>query len=127
MPNRLSRGPGSERGGILVEGVLTVASVGLAVALNVELARRAWKEVLLHHGAFLSAREEALGGVTKSSRFFDLARERGAFVEVERVSSSEGVTAKAHQRFPSLVRFDFGRGSKHHFEVTHQCTFPYSR
>lgn len=125
------------RGSVVVEGVLTLFLITLACVLNTELVRRAHYEVLLHHGAFLLVRGRALGKSNARVRAEvrdllqkALGAERGKnlsrLLDVEESAVGKGMEVKVHYRYPSFLRFRYGRGTKHHFEITKPCKFPFS-
>lgn len=130
----------SARGSILVEGLAGVTLLLLAACLNLEVVRRAWYEVTLHHAAFLFARSRALGGGEERSRrlvrrflFRALgeakARAVGRGLRLGEDVDSLGLVSRVHYRFPAFLRFPYdaaGRKpawTKHHFEVTRRCRF----
>ena len=127
----------SQRGGILIEGVVALTVLLLAICLNLEMVRRSQFEVLLHHGAFLFVRGRALGvGLQESRQVLTDLLTRGLgktlgshlsrSIHLQETSGPGGRETTLHIRFPTFMRFEFpdGRGrTKHHFELTKRCRF----
>lgn len=114
------KAPAPARGSILVEGLLTLGSVTLFCLLNLELVRRARLETRLHFAAFAAVRRQAIGGPSR------LAGSGWGRVRFENGHSGRGLWVSAHRRYPTLLSFPVRGYRKHHFEITHRCTFPSS-
>jgi len=128
---------------ILQEAAITLFILSLAVGMNLELVRRAQYEVLFRHACFLYVRERSLGsGLAKSRHavftFLETAlgyrKTRSVFIglHLDEVRVAQGLEAKVHYRYPSLVQFlyQFRKNNgaeltfrKHHFELTETCRY----
>ncbi len=126
----------TEKGSILIEAVFGLSAVLGSVWINLELMKRAQLDLLLHHSAFLAVRAKALGATSSNARAqMRLLFERSWGAAGDRLwretdyleeASREGGRIKLHARFPSLWSFKNMKLTKHHFESTRSCLFPFS-
>ena len=124
-----------ERGSVLVEGLAVLSLCLMSVVVNFELIRRVRFEVVFHHAAFLTARfrmfglgaREARGKATEfvESALGDVPRNEGT-LDVEENRFQENLESLWRLRYPAFLRFPYEGQTKHHFEVTKKCKFPYS-
>lgn len=125
---------GCRRGSILLEASIALCLLVFAVGVNLELVRRAHSKVLFEHSCFLYVRARALGtGVVQSRKqvfhFLEHAlgyqRTRSIFIglHLEEELVTDGIEARVHYRYPSLLRFPYRGQQKHHFELTEKCKF----
>lgn len=125
----------NSRGALLVEGTIALGVFCTALFANLELVRRAYFEVLLHHGAFLGVRAAVLEAEPRASvrRFWvkALGESHGErflkSAELDLIPFSRGVLYRAHLEFPTWLNFSVPGGTKHSFEVTRKCRFFLSR
>lgn len=123
------------RGSLLVEAVIGLSLVCMACVANLELVRRSFYEVLLHHGAFLAVRGAVFGTPPSlpAQRFWNaaLGTERAKGFRRQTDFSlqrySDGVLVRAHFSYPSWFQFPLENGLKRSFEVTRKCHFVLSR
>ena len=128
------------KGQSLIEAVITLFLMLLAVFINLEAVRRSHMEVLLHHGAFIFARNRALGLGCEAARhgvslFLQEALGSHAGISFARKidfcerRERKGLVGLLHFRYPTLIRFSgwhHGKDCfKHHFELTKACIFPF--
>ncbi len=121
-----------ESGAVIVEAALVLFPLVLMLTLLVELHRRVFEEVLLHHVAFIAVRARVWGSPAKAERsvahFLDqvVGPKFGAsYGRSLKVDFGYGQTcfARVYRRFPLLLPFRRGAIRKHHFEVTRRCRF----
>lgn len=120
------------RGAVMVEAAMILFPLLLLLVLLVEMHRRVFQEVLLHHAAFLSIRSRLWGSEHRAREVVDrflvqaMGREgargfrRGLSVDF---GQGEECFARAYRRYPALIAFSWNGKSKHHFEVTRRCRF----
>lgn len=119
------------RGQLVVEAVVTCLILTLALGLSLELVRRAHRETAGHWVSFVSARQRALGLSTRDQlrRNREFLNRAGVaegdldFRETFNVSGS--LMFRTWMRYPALFRFPWNQWTKHHFEVTNRCPFPF--
>ena len=129
-----SRPARNDSGSVLIESTFSVFLVLSLLFFSVEVTRRAQIQWGVQCALFLFNRGHGFNGdgyrgilpKSKLERAFgaELARPFFARMRVERTRKVNGVETKVYLRFPSLLRFSYGGGMKHHFEVTRKCLFP---
>jgi len=123
-------------GQVLIEASCALALVLGTVWLNLELVRRAQLDLLLHHASFLGARARAMGAPVREARwqmktFLTNSWGRAGEKLWRATDYTEDFTDRGgwvhlHARFPSLWSFRGEGLTKHHFESTRKCLFPFS-
>jgi len=104
--------------------------------MNLDLIRKTQYELLFHHASFLWVRYRALGSGEREAkkailRFLRTALDRDGGekiqkrLEIQTNPTEYGVEARLHYRYPLLLSFPWRGQTKHHFEVTKTCTFPF--
>lgn len=131
--SRLAR---NKSGSILVESTLSIFLVISLLIFSVEVTRRAQIQWGVQYALFLFNRGHGFNGggyrgtllKSKLKTAFgpDGVRSFSRRMKVNKVRKGRGVETKIYLRFPSLLRFSYRRGTKHHFEVTRKCLFPSS-
>ena len=125
------------RGSLLLEAVLALPLLVGVSLINIEVVRRARQEVLLEQSAFLFVRARALGASSERalglvSQFVSLALgSDSAKRYLKQLRIEEAILAgkwrvKFHQRYRTLLNFPVWDQTKHHYEVTRACHFPFS-
>ena len=134
----ISKSPRKRRnsGQVLVEASAILTLVVGSVWINLELIRRAQLDLLLHHCAFLAARSRMLGVTVAETRrevrhFMEESWGRAGERLWRQTDYSEEFTERGgwvrlHARFPSLWSIQNEEITKHHFESTRKCLFPFS-
>ena len=125
-----------ERGSVLVEGLAVLSLCLMGVVVNFEMIRRVRFEVVFHHAAFLTARFRMLGLGTREARgkawefvesaLGEIAREGEGTMTIEERRFQKSLESRWQLRHPAFLRFPYEGRTKHHYEVTKKCKFPYS-
>lgn len=119
------------RGSALLEALLVLPLLGVALALNLELLRKTARESALHWVTFAWTRERALGASRsqvgrRAHLFWARALSGAAEPRVDETRTVGGLTVRAHDRYPSLMRVRFSGGWKRSYEVNTQCRYYFS-
>ncbi len=134
MGNRSRRR--GQRGQVFVELIFALPFLLYLSGLALDLVRCAEYHMVFHHVACSTVRRQSLGiagGGEREvrlglARFFGPGFPRAGRFEVEHTWSSSGRgrmrTVGLHYRYPQFFRFPLGEQTKHHMEVSAQCSFP---
>ncbi len=129
-----------------MEGVLVIFILVFTTLLNLELLRRAYYEVLLHHAVFIRARDSVMGVEAYRSRqkicklFREAMGDEGSrlcqtlelSVRTGYSYGGNGNVAKVYVKYPLFIRVekeDSKTGSRNvqsNMEITRTCLYPTS-
>ena len=127
------------RGSILIEGIAITTVASLAIFINLELCRKIWFSQSLHWAAFDMVRTQVMGKSLyfSKSRAYDFwesawSRQWSDFLKLRHrhwpdFGLRQGWSSTIRLRYPSFLRIPMKNFTKHHFEVTETCRFPYLR
>jgi hypothetical protein len=128
----LWKGLTSRRGSVFLEAVLILPWVLFGNALALEVVRRGYLELVVHHASFLEARAHAFrsGGKTMSvsKDFLKTSLGESAMKRFlgEVIGGGENFRYQYFYRYKAFLSFPWKEETKHHFEVVRECKFPLS-